>query len=151
LESLAQCAQTPVAADALRKAAESIAVGNAAAARRLVDEAGQCEPQNPHIRHSAALAALSANQNDLAAELLMDPEYPISSASSYRLLGVAHYRRSDFTAAKTALGQAIVLDNSDALAYFLMGHTLRRMGDEQAADEHFERSRQLDPTLAPSR
>jgi tetratricopeptide (TPR) repeat protein len=40
------------------------------------------------------------------------------------------------------------LDNTHALSYFLMGSTLAKLGEREAAAKHFEQARALDPKFA---
>ena len=75
------------------------------------------------------------------------PRFPRSGAI-HRALGTAYYRAGDYQAAQAALEQALSLDKSSALAYFLMGCTLRQRGQLEAAEQHFSRAAELDPTLA---
>lgn len=67
------------------------------------------------------------------------------SALLYRVLGAAHYRAANYPAAQVAIAQALSLDKSDALAYFLMGSTLERLGQAEAAERQFAEAARLDP------
>jgi len=67
------------------------------------------------------------------------------SAALYRILGVAEYRQDNYAASQSALQQALSLDNSSGLSYFLMGCTLAKLGQQAAAERHFARARALDP------
>ena len=60
------------------------------------------------------------------------------------MLGAAYYRSGDYQSSQVALQQALSLDKSSALAYLLMGCTLAKLGQQQAADDHFRRP-PLDP------
>ncbi|HEX3997288.1 MAG TPA: tetratricopeptide repeat protein [Pirellulales bacterium] len=73
------------------------------------------------------------------------------AASLYRVLGAAEYRAGDFPAAQVAIAQALSLDKSDALAYFLMGSTLARLGQAEAAKRQFAEAARLDPRFAEIR
>ena len=61
------------------------------------------------------------------------------------MLGAAQYRLGNYNAAQVAIGQALSLDKSDALTYFLMGSTLARLGQNQAAERQFSEAARLDP------
>ncbi len=69
------------------------------------------------------------------------------SAALVRTLGVAYYRQRDYQRAQRAFEQALSLDNSSGLAYVLMGCTLEKLNQPEAAQANFERARSLDPRL----
>jgi Tfp pilus assembly protein PilF len=73
------------------------------------------------------------------------------SAALARTLGTAYYRQGDYPAAQSALEQALSLDNSSGLAYLLMGCTLEKLGQTEAAGANFEQARRLDPRLRMQR
>jgi Flp pilus assembly protein TadD len=104
-------------------------------------------PQRPLRRAVAALA-----QGDTAAAIAIAfaglSETPEDSAGLYRLLGTAHYRRGEFESARSALAQAISLDNSDGLAYFLMGSTLAKLNQSEDAAWHFAEAARRDTRYA---
>jgi tetratricopeptide (TPR) repeat protein len=93
---------------------------------------------NPQIRQSplresvVALAqgdteaAIAAAQRGLA-------EPSAQPAALYRVMGAAHYRRGEFHTAQGELAQALSLDNTDALSYFLMSATLEKLNEHEAA------------------
>ena len=64
------------------------------------------------------------------------------------VLGAAQYRLGDYQAAQVAIAQALSLDKSDALAYFLMGSTLVRLGQTTAAERQFAEAARLDPRFS---
>ena len=99
---------------------------------------------NPLQRSVEALAqGDTATAIELAtAGLAQNPERP---APLYRVLGAAHYRRGEYQAAQIALAQALSLDKSDALAYFLMGSTLSKLGQSETAARCFAEAARLDP------
>ena len=63
----------------------------------------------------------------------------------------AQYRLGDYAAAQVAIAQGLSLDKSDALAYFLMGSTLARLGQAEAAERQFAEAARLDPRFGQSR
>jgi tetratricopeptide (TPR) repeat protein len=93
---------------------------------------------NPQIRQSplresvVALAqgdteaAIAAAQRGLA-------ESSAQPSALYRVMGAAHYRRGEFQTAQGELAQALSLDNTDALSYFLMSATLEKLNEHEAA------------------
>jgi tetratricopeptide (TPR) repeat protein len=64
------------------------------------------------------------------------------------VLGAAHYRRGEYQVAQTALAQALSLDKSDALAYFLMGSTLAKQNEHEAAAKYLAEAARLDVRFA---
>ncbi|MEE8451370.1 MAG: tetratricopeptide repeat protein [Thermoguttaceae bacterium] len=107
------------------------------------------DPSNPQIPISAATAALRSNQPALALELLTVArrQFP-NSAAIHRILGVAHYRLGNYESSQVALQQALSLDNSAAVSYFLMGCTQAKLGQPESADANFRRARAIDPTYS---
>jgi tetratricopeptide (TPR) repeat protein len=85
------------------------------------------------------------NAADIAAAALR--RHPRSAALA-RVLGAAQYRLGDYQAAQVAIAQALSLDKSDALAYFLMGSTLVRLGQTTAAERQFAEAARLDPRFS---
>jgi tetratricopeptide (TPR) repeat protein len=67
------------------------------------------------------------------------------SAHLYQALAVAYYRRGDYASSQVAAQQALSLDNSSALSYFLVGSALARLGRAEAAEVHLRQARRLDP------
>jgi tetratricopeptide (TPR) repeat protein len=116
------------------------------AALRCYREAAALGPDNPQILLSAAAGALRSNRPDVVVELLTPVEKQFSnSAALKRALGTAYYRLGNYRAAEVSLQQALSLDKSSALAYFLMGCTLAKLGQPAAADEHLRQAQLLDP------
>ena len=130
----------------LAKGVDAIAAGNTDEALAYFREAASVEPDNPHIPISAAVSALRHNQPDVAVELLGTSikVFP-KSATMHRTLGTAHYRRGDYRAAQVSLQQALSLDKSGALSYLLMGCTLVKLNQFQAAETNFRQARRIDP------
>ena len=136
----------------LAEAGAALAAGNVRAAHSLFVQAAAKEPENPHIPLRAAILSLRHEHPEMAVEMLTPAaERFRDSAALFRVLGTAHYRLGDYRAAQLALQQAISLDKSNPLAYFLMGCTLKKLGQPEAADRHFEQARGLSPSFAVSR
>jgi predicted Zn-dependent protease len=133
----------------LSTAVDTLRHGDVDEAKRLLETLVAENPRDPQIPISAAVAALECNQPDIAIALVNPAlsRFP-ESAALYRILGTANYRRGDYPASQIALQQALSLDNTSALSYFLMGCTLTKLGQAEAAEEHYERARQLDPRFA---
>jgi tetratricopeptide (TPR) repeat protein len=109
-------------------------------------EAVSGEPNDPQLPLAAAAAALRHNQPELAIELLQPAEKQLpNSAAIQRTLAVAYYRLGDYASSQVALQQALSLDKSSALAYFLMGCTLTKRGQPESAEAHFRQAQSLDP------
>lgn len=105
------------------------------------------DPQNQHNLLQRAVEALAQGDTEGAIELATAglAQIPERSASLYRVLGAAHYRRGEYQAAQIALAQALSLDKSDALSYFLMGSTLAKLGQSETAARCFAEAARLDP------
>jgi tetratricopeptide (TPR) repeat protein len=125
-----------------------------ASERRLADfnRRVAAEPDNLQIVLAEAAYSLRSHRPDVAADVVSASlkRHP-EAAALYRMLGAARYQQGDFRAAQVALEQALSLDNADALAYFLMGSTLARLGNADAARQHFAEAARLDPRIAASR
>jgi len=140
------------ATDLLDRGMTAMSQGEPALALAFWQEAAAMKPYDPQIPISGALLALRHNQPDVAVALLgpAADAFP-NSLPVRRILGTAHYRLGDYRSSQAALGQALSLDKSDALSYFLMGCTLTRLGESAAAEAHFRQAAALDPTYAPRR
>jgi tetratricopeptide (TPR) repeat protein len=108
-------------------------------------EAMALNPHDPQIPISAATAALRHNQPDVAVALLEPAlERFADSAVLRRVLGAAYYRLGDYQSSQVVLQQALSLDKSSALSYFLLGCSLAKLGQTAAAETHFRQARRLD-------
>lgn len=143
-------------ADLPEAAKKLLAKGDAAlsadavdSAHRFFRQAQQAARQEPQVAISAAVMAMRHDELELAAEVAGDglKAFP-RSAGLYRVLGTVRYRLGDYPAARQALEEAIALDNSQALSYFLMGSTLLKLGQPEAAERHFQQARRLDARYA---
>ena len=121
-------------------------------ARELLCDVCRAAPDDDGLATRAAVLALQHDQPALAVELAEASlvEHP-QSAPLFRVLGTAQYRQEQWQAAHIAFEQALDLDNTNALAYFLMGSTLSKLGQAEAADWHHRRARQLDPRYTVGR
>ena len=83
-------------------------------------------PDNPRIPLDRAISALADGDPTLARRILEAAivDFP-QHAPLHRCLGVARYRLGDFPAAELALRQALSLDKSDSLSYFLINDPLK--------------------------
>lgn len=129
--------------------ASAIASGDPVAALAAVETDMTNNPNDPQIPISATVAALEADRPETAASIArLGIAFHPSSAGLYRTLGAALYRSGNYSSSQVALQQALSLDNSSALAYFLMGRVSEKLGDTEAAQSHFARANELDPNLA---
>jgi predicted Zn-dependent protease len=122
-----------------------LAARQSSEAAELLKGVVNATPDDEQGRVSAAVLALRYNEPQLAVDLLQAaPATQSSSPALLRTRGVAHYRCGDYAAAEVALSQALALDNRSALAYFLMGCTQSRLGQQSRADAAFEQAARLD-------
>jgi Tfp pilus assembly protein PilF len=150
--SAVDSAINPQAAADLEKGCKSLAAGSTEAASSHFRAAVARDPYNPQILIDAATAALRYNQPRLAVELLSPASrQPAASAVVHRMLGVAYYRLGDYASSQSSLRQALSLDKSSALSYFLMGCTLTKLGQPDGAEAHFHQAQALDPRYSVQR
>lgn len=104
----------------------------------------------PNSPLQKAVEALAAEDTHAAIEIASRglADTPEQAAALYRVLGAAHYRLGEYQAAQTALAQALSLDKSDGLTYFLMGSTLDKLNDRIAAQQCFSEAARLDARIA---
>jgi tetratricopeptide (TPR) repeat protein len=97
-----------------------------------------------------AVVALAADDTAGAIELASRglAATPERAVALYRVLGTAHYRRGEYQAAQGALAQALSLDKSDALTYFLMGSVLDKLNDHDGAGRCYAEAARLDGRFA---
>lgn len=127
----------------------AIASADPVAALAAVETDLTNNPNDPQIPISATVAALEANQPETAASIArLGIAFHPSCAGLHRTLGAALYRTGKYASSQVALQQALSLDNSSALSYFLMGCVSDKLGDAEAAQTHFARATELDPTIA---
>jgi tetratricopeptide (TPR) repeat protein len=144
-DSYAHAESAVSAEELLNEGQRALSAGSIDAARIAFHKAAAYQPNNPQITIVAAGAALRTNHPEMAVELLVPAAKHFSkSAAIYRMLGVAYYRLGDFRSSQVALQQALSLDKSSGLSYFLMGSTLAKLGQAEAADAHFQQAQALD-------
>ncbi len=137
----------PAAPDRLlNKADEALKVGSGELALAYIRKAVAVRPDNPQIPVSAAVLALRHNQPDIAVAVAEDALrlFP-NSAVLHRTLGTGYYRQGDYRSSQVVLQQALSLDKSSALSYFLVGLTLVKLGQSDAAEANFRQARRIDP------
>lgn len=118
------------------------------AGAQLITFAGDGRRSEEQLQQAAALA-LRSNALPLAVQLAGDAlqRYP-RSAGLYRIRGAAEYRMGDYQSAQSSLRQAVSLDNSHPLAYFLLGLTCERLGETSEAAQHLLQAAAIDPRYA---
>jgi Tfp pilus assembly protein PilF len=127
----------------------ALASSDKIAALAAVEADITAHPDDPQIPISATVAALEANQPETAASIArLGIAFHPSCAGLHLNLGAALYRNGKYPSSQVALQQALSLDNTSALAYFLMGCVSEKLGDAEAAESHFRRAAELDPNLA---
>jgi tetratricopeptide (TPR) repeat protein len=139
----------PSVEELFRRGEAALVADTPAAARCYFQRAIATAPDDESVAVSAAVAGLRHDQPEVAAELAQSAlsRWP-KSAALYRTLGMAEYRREHWQPAQAALRQALSLDNSHALSYFLLGCTLSKLGQDQEAERNFCHARQLDARYA---
>jgi Flp pilus assembly protein TadD len=112
-------------------------------------EAVNARAADPQVPIAAAAAAMRANRAEIALTVLktVEPQHK-NSAAFQRALGMTHYQLADYQSAQVALQQALSLDKSSALSYFLMGCTLAKLGQHESAETHFRQAQAIDPRYA---
>jgi len=140
-----------VSADAerlVRQGAAALRAGRVEQAESLFRRAQARQPRSERLALSIAVEACRNRRFPLAARLVSDAvQQQADSAALYRMLGYCRLQLGETAAARDALQHALSLDNGDALAYFLLGQTLNKLGQFDAAGRHIATARRLDPTL----
>lgn len=138
-------AESATATELLEQAGRALTDGSTTDAATLLRRAIAAKPEDLQIPISAAVLVLQHNRPELAIELIEPAvkRFP-NSAALYRILGTAYYRRGDYPSSQRALQQALSLDKTSALSYFLMGCTLARLGQAEAAETQFRQAQLLD-------
>lgn len=143
---LAGAADIPPVDKLFDRGRAALAGGSFDVALACFQEAATRNPHNRQIPISAAVTALRYGQPGLAIELL---EWANGrgggSAQLYRVLGLAYYRLGDHRSSQVALQQALSLDKSSGLTYFLMGCTLAKLGQVESARAHLRQAQTIDP------
>jgi uncharacterized protein HemY len=136
----------------LDKAETALAAGQTEAARFEIRQAQQADATDAKIPLSPAILALKHDELQLAVELAQTgiKRFP-ESAGLYRTLGAAQYRLGEFKSAKDSFERAISLDKSHPLSYFLLGSTLKKLDQSEAAEAYFRQAERLDPRYSARR
>ncbi|MBN2023926.1 MAG: tetratricopeptide repeat protein [Pirellulales bacterium] len=144
-----EAARRAAAENLLGRAETALAQGQTEQAVAWCRKAAAFEPRNPYIPTTAAVTALRMDRPDVAIQVARESidRFP-RCCPLYRVLATAHYRQGEFQRAQLVLQQALSLDKSDPLAYFLMGCTLAKLGQPEAAAAHFRQAESLRPALA---
>ncbi len=131
---------------------EALAGGDCEAAMAFFQQAQAAIPNDPQIPTLAAVSALELNRADVAVSITKPAisRFP-GSAALHRTMGVACYRCGDYESSQVVLQQALSLDNTNALTYFLQGCTLSKLGKSEAATAHLRQAATLDPRYAQRR
>ncbi len=116
-----------------------------ARAQARLEAALSVAPDDIQVLVQACVVAIRASQPAIAVELLVPrlsrwPDQPVLQ----RTLGLAHWQRGDYAAAQVSLQQSLSLDNRSALTYFLLGSSLKRLGQTASAERHLEMAARLD-------
>lgn len=136
----------------LEQGSQALAQGNTPMGMACFQRAIADQPDDPQIPIAAAIAALRENHPEVAIDLLEPAarQFP-RSAALQRILGTAYYRRGDCRSSQVALQQALSLDKSNALSYFLLGCTQVKLGETEAAERCFRQAQLLDPKYTTRR
>lgn len=141
-----------VAKRSVRQAIEALAAGDFEGAANYYRTAAAAEPGNSDLLLAAAAMSLRYEQDEQALELAKSAIslYP-GDAAAQRTLATIYYRQSNYRGARETLSRAISLDKTHPLSYFLMGSTLRKLGEIDKADWNFQQAAQLDSSYATRR
>lgn len=122
--------------------------GDDDAGREAFDRAMRFSGDDPQIPISIGVLILRYNRPELAQEYLEPAvtRFP-NDHRLHRTLGLALYRQGQYEASQVSLGQALSLDNTDALSYVLLGSVLSKLGDRAAAENYLLEAQRLDPSL----
>ena len=136
----------PAAASLFHQGRMALMHGATDSATAHFTAASEADPHNPQIPIHAAILALEQNYPTVAVGILKPAAGRFSDSTKVHLtLGTAYYRLGDYASSQVALRQALSLDNSNGLAYVLMGCTLEKLGQPEAAHAQWERAAALDP------
>ncbi|MBN1591341.1 MAG: tetratricopeptide repeat protein [Pirellulales bacterium] len=112
-------------------------------------QAAFLERNNPQIPTAAAIAALREGCPEVAATVAQEALVAFPHwIPLLRTLGTAYYRQGDYESSQLVLHQALSLDKSDALSYFLLGCTQLKLKRFEAARACFADAQRLDPSFA---
>jgi tetratricopeptide (TPR) repeat protein len=136
----------------LELADAAIAAGQPEIARFHFRQARESAPDDAAVPLSAAILAIKRDELELAVEIAETgiKSFP-DSAGLYRTLGAARYRLGEYKSAKASFERAISLDKSHPLSYFLLGSTLKKLDQSEAAEAYFRQAERLDPRYSARR
>ncbi len=136
-------------AELLEKGRQAAEAGSLKTAMAYFRKAADYDPHNPQYRIEIATQLLKQNQPEAAIEVLAPAarQFP-QSAATFCTLGLAYYKTGDYRNAQKSLQQSLSLDNTNALAYFLMGCTATKLGQFEEADAQLRKAQALDPRYA---
>ena len=130
----------------------ALAEADLAGAEEHLRAAVQTDPRDPRIPIRAASIALREGQPALAVRILQPAAERLpSDAGLLRNLGAAYYRLGDYRSSQLVLQQALSLDKSSSLTYFLLGCTLDKLGQATPAAECFAAAKRTGPLPAAVR
>jgi tetratricopeptide (TPR) repeat protein len=147
--ALDRAACSPRTVAILRRAMAAMTAGESDSAIVQIRQALDLEPENSRLLYRVALEALRSNHPEIASAI-MEPalEQLPPTSELYRLYGLSLYRQQQFRPAEIALRKAVSLDNRDALAYFLLGRALARLGQSDRSQEFLTEACRLDASLS---
>ena len=133
----------------LRRGLTAMHEGDTEVAITQVQQAMNLESENIWVPQLVALEAIKTNHPEVACPILKASvqQFP-QSTELYRLYGVALYQDQQYAAAENALRKAVSLDNRNALAYFLLGQVLSRVGQSDQSQQCLTEAVRLDPSLS---
>jgi tetratricopeptide (TPR) repeat protein len=136
----------------LRQASQALAGGSLVQGEELLCRAVRTASDNPQIPISAAVIALQHAQPQLAIELLQEGQRAFPRcAGIHQSLALAFYRIGNYEASQVAARQALSLDNTSPLTYFLLGSTAARLGSTDEAQRYLEQACRMDPRYGVTR
>ncbi len=145
-------AQSPEGQAAIREALILLEKGEEDGALSAMQLACEQESLNTALPLAASVFLLRSEKADAAIVLLeAAAERQPKASTILRGLGAAYLQAGDFQAAQVVLQQAISLDSSDALAYFLVGQALQLQGRHADARAMMRAAVQLDPRFGQQR
>lgn len=109
----------------------------------------QPSPADVESTLAAATAALQRGAPEESVRLVSAAlKFAPNDVRLLRTLGLSHYRRGQYGEAQVVLAKAVSLDTTDPLSYFLLGATLRQMGQTSQAEEYSATAARLDSRYA---
>lgn len=148
--AIVAAAQTPQGQELIRQALSLLERGEKDGALAALRQACELEPLNSAIPLAASVHLLRMEQSDAAIVLLeAAAERLPRTAAILRGLGAAYLQAGDLPAAQVVLQQALSLDSTDALSYFLTGQVLHLQGRVAEARQALRAAAELDSRFVP--